>query len=342
MDVRYFLGANSASGFFSRYDQLLPEKRLLRVLKGGAGCGKSTLMKKVAAHAEQLGLRTERILCSSDPDSLDGVAVPELGYAVVDGTAPHIVEPSLCGCREAYLDLGMGYDLDGLAACERALREIQAANRACYPKATACLRAAAALDSLLEGSGLLTDQLAASLCEKEIPDRGIPGRQRTVFLSGYTPQGRRTCWETVTSLASTVYVLRDAPAAITAFLRTVARIAAVRGWDCLIGDDPLLPGDRWEHLLIPGLGLAFVTSSDLAPWPEPTGIRLGSPAADTPADAIRRALFAEASGHLRRAKEYHDLLEAACAPYVDFAAADRAALDCCAELELLLDRKRTG
>ena len=342
MDVRYFLGANSASGFFSHYDQLLPEKRLLRIIKGGAGCGKSTLMKKVAARAEQLGLRVERILCSSDPDSLDGVAIPEVGYALVDGTAPHVVEPSLCGCREAYLDLGAGYDLGRLPACEHILRELQAANQACYPRATACLRAAAALDPLLEGSGLLTAQLAGSLCEKEIPDRGAPGGKRTVFLSGYTPEGRRTCWETVTALASRVYVLQDTPAAVTKFLRTVARIAAARGWDCLIGDDPLLPGERWEHLLIPGLNLAFVTSSDQNPWPGPEGIRLGSPAADTPAGAIRSALFREAAGHLRRAREYHDLLEAACAPYVDFTAADRAALDCCAELEILFDRRRAG
>lgn len=340
MDVRYFLGANSASGFISRYDQLLPEKRLLRIIKGGAGCGKSTLMKKVAARAEQLGLRAERILCSSDPGSLDGVAIPEVGYALVDGTAPHVVEPSLCGCREAYLDLGAGYDLDRLPACEHILRELQAANQACYPKATACLRAAAALDPLLEGGGLLTGQLACSLCEQEIPDRGVPGKIRTVFLSGFTPEGRHFCRETVTSLASRIYVLQDAPAAVTKFLRTAARIAAARGWDCLIGDDPLLPGERWEHLLIPGLGLAFVSAPDPTPWPE--AIRLGSPAEDSPAAGLRRALLREATGHLRRAKEYHDLLESACAPYVDFTAADRAALDCCAELELLFDRKRAG
>lgn len=74
MDIQYFLGANSAGGFFSHYDQLMPTNgKLTRILKGGPGCGKSTLMKKVAARAEQLGLQPERILCSSDPDSLDGV-----------------------------------------------------------------------------------------------------------------------------------------------------------------------------------------------------------------------------------------------------------------------------
>ena len=49
-----------------------------------------------------------------------------------------------------------------------------------------------------------------------------------------------------------------------------------------------------------------------------------------------------AISHLRRAKEYHDLLEHACAPYVDFSAADRAARECCAELELLCAQAHSG
>ena len=37
-----------------------------------------------------------------------------------------------------------------------------------------------------------------------------------------------------------------------------------------------------------------------------------------------------------------DLLEAGFAPFVDFSIADRAALDCCAELEVLADRAARG
>ena len=43
MDIRYFLGANSAAGFSSHYHEILPggESGTLRVLKGGSGCGKT-------------------------------------------------------------------------------------------------------------------------------------------------------------------------------------------------------------------------------------------------------------------------------------------------------------
>lgn len=89
--VGYFLGANSPLGFFSLYDQLIDLETAARVyiLKGGPGCGKSTLMRQVAADVEASGKRAEYILCSGDPDSLDGVIFPELGVAIVDGTAPH-------------------------------------------------------------------------------------------------------------------------------------------------------------------------------------------------------------------------------------------------------------
>ena len=37
--------------------------------------------------------------CSSDPESLDGVAIPEKGAALMDGTAPHVYDPVLPRCE---------------------------------------------------------------------------------------------------------------------------------------------------------------------------------------------------------------------------------------------------
>ena len=48
--IQYFLGANSPAGFYSLYDHLLPpeQARAIYILKGGPGCGKSTLGKLIA------------------------------------------------------------------------------------------------------------------------------------------------------------------------------------------------------------------------------------------------------------------------------------------------------
>ena len=76
--IRFFLGANSPQGFYSLYDQLIPPERAraVYILKGGPGCGKSSLMRRVAQRAQEAGDPGECICCSGDPDSLDAVVLP--------------------------------------------------------------------------------------------------------------------------------------------------------------------------------------------------------------------------------------------------------------------------
>ena len=52
--VCFYLGANSPGGFYSLYDELLrpEEARSIYILKGGPGCGKSSLMRRVGAAME--------------------------------------------------------------------------------------------------------------------------------------------------------------------------------------------------------------------------------------------------------------------------------------------------
>ena len=114
---QYFLGGNTALGFSSCYDEFCkPEDgNFLWVLKGGPGCGKSTFMRSIGREAENRGLDVEYVLCSGDPDSVDGVMIPELHLGYVDGTAPHTMDVQYPAIRGAYLDLGQFYDLRALA-----------------------------------------------------------------------------------------------------------------------------------------------------------------------------------------------------------------------------------
>ena len=68
--MRWFLGANSAEGFRSLYEDFCrSEGDFLRIIKGGPGCGKSSFMRHIGEAAEKKGLEVEYILCSGDPDS---------------------------------------------------------------------------------------------------------------------------------------------------------------------------------------------------------------------------------------------------------------------------------
>ncbi len=337
--ICYYLGANAPTGFYSLYSQLIdPEKaRDIRILKGGPGCGKSTLMKQVGAAMEAVGLTVEYIRCSGDPDSLDAVVVPALGAAVVDGTAPHVVEPKYPGLVEHYVDLGACYDPAGLRQVAGELKGCMKGYKACYNRAYRCLTAAAQL--LEDGrAALLTPALEARMAKRV---RGILAREckkgggqegKAVqrFLGAVTWQGVRCEWETVEAQCEKVYELVDTYGLAHSMLTALAAGAMGAGYDVVACPDPIFP-DRMAHLLIPALSLAFVTTDPRQSWPRRPYRRLRLDAmADR--EALRRdrgrlrfagkvtaALLEEAVDSLAQAKAMHDQLEACYNPYVDFA-----------------------
>ena len=53
MQYQSFCAANSGKGFISFFDSILDEKnKMVYYIKGGPGCGKSTLMRRIAEKAE--------------------------------------------------------------------------------------------------------------------------------------------------------------------------------------------------------------------------------------------------------------------------------------------------
>ena len=147
----YFLGGNTAQGFYSLYDGFCsgPED-FLWVIKGGPGCGKSSFMRKIGKAAEEAGLDVEYVICSGDPDSLDGVYIPALHTGYVDGTSPHVVEVKLPAAGGAYLDLGQFYDTDALQPVREQLLSLMQSYRQAYRDAYASLHEAKRLHDELE------------------------------------------------------------------------------------------------------------------------------------------------------------------------------------------------
>ena len=88
--IDFFLGATTPAGFKGYFEPLRREPGMqMYLIKSGPGCGKSSLMRRVAQAMEEKGASVEYIACSGDPDSLDAVVFPALNTAIVDGTAPH-------------------------------------------------------------------------------------------------------------------------------------------------------------------------------------------------------------------------------------------------------------
>ena len=151
---RYFLGANTGKGFVSLCDEFCkPESgNFLYVIKGGPGCGKSSFMKTIGKAAEDAGLDVEYVICSGDPDSLDGrclIPAWHVGYA--DGASPHILDVARSAAASgAYLDLGQFYDVAALRPKREVLADLTAKYRAQYAIAYKALAEAKRLHDELE------------------------------------------------------------------------------------------------------------------------------------------------------------------------------------------------
>ncbi len=349
MDVTEFcfLGANTPEGFRSEYGTLQSDPRIRRllILKGGSGCGKSTLMKTLAARAEEYGWGVERILCSSDPDSLDGAVIPELGLALVDGTAPHVVEPKLCGCGANYLNLGRYYRESELRPLIPAIQAAKAANAACYGPAYGCLRAAAALlrarRQLLgrERIQAVTEEALGQLSERRLAQGKGQGRERRIYLSGVTPKGLLS----LDPGEGRIWAIQDSHGVGGELLMRLARARRQAGEDVVLAMDPLEP-EAVQGVLLPDSGQGWLRVHPAFPGSGQAMLRLDLDAAlETGlSDALlegmeelktlERRLLDRAVSWLRQAKAQHDLIEELYRPAVDFAGVTREAELLCREL----------
>ncbi|MBR2717185.1 MAG: hypothetical protein IKD79_05560 [Oscillospiraceae bacterium] len=319
-DISVFLGANSAEGFRSLYEEyiegLAPGR--LWILKGSAGCGKSGLMKRVADRAAEEGEAVIRVLCSGDPASLDGVCLPERGLALFDGTSPHVLEPELTGERGFYLDLSRFYirPAEGLGHWEAACREHY---RRAYRLLAAAGSAGAALPFPEESREAVTGR-ALAFARRNLPKGDGSGRVLRFFTDAVTCRGVLSLAETRRALAPRLISLRGDGARADLFLRTVLEEALRRGLSPVLCPDPLEP-ERIAHLLLPEAGLGLTSGEG------DRRIRLDRLGPEPPEEErarrkeilrLRDALLSEALEELASAKEAHDALEEAAGPCIDF------------------------
>ena len=352
-NIQYFLGANSPRGFYSLYDQLISieDANAVYILKGGAGCGKSTLMRQVARAAEGANIPVEYILCSGDPDSLDAVILPSLSVALVDGTAPHVVEPKYPGVIERYVNLGSCYDTAALAPLRAEIMGCMTGYKDCYRRAYRCLDAAAQI-AADERSTLLSPALeekmqkrAAGILSREVRRKkgALPGKVTQRFLSAVTHAGQMTLFETVQAQCSKIYELSDSYGLSHSMLTHLLTGITAAGYDVVACPSPMAP-ERLEHLIVPQLGLAFLSTTPTTPFPghPHRRIRVDAMAGaellrhSRPrlrfAKKVAAALMDEAVSSLSQAKQMHDELEALYNPHVDFGRVDKMAREIIAEI----------
>ena len=235
-----------------------------------------------------------------------------------------------------YINLERFYDTQGLQSHREEILLHMTENKTAYRRCYHCLGALGALENDIHEL-IFTEEVAAKLSKRA---KGIIGRElhragneagnvTHRFLSAVSCQGRLTLWDTVSSGFHKVYELQDTFGLAHELLVPILAAATAQGYNVVACPSPLAP-DRLEHLLIPALGLAFVTSNKEQPY---SGSR---PYRRLHLDAIystreeyikHRARFAKKVSAalldggleaLKSAKAAHDTLENLYNPYVDF------------------------
>jgi len=341
MQSGFFLGANSKNGFCSKYHELrnLKEAERVFIIKGSPGCGKSTLMRKVSAH---LDTEAENIYCSSDPDSLDAVIFPKLGVALVDGTSPHVVEPTYPLAVEEYINLSEFLKSDEVEAHRDKIIETTDRYKSKFSRAYRLISCSGVLQEdikKLAENGFDKAQLikkAKGIVSRELRPTGKHGAKIGRFLSAISPKGYITLYDTVVSLSDRIVALHDTYGIGETLLSAISADAVALGHTVYECYSPLSP-ERLEHLILPDARLSFITldKKDLDVLPISKRMHLDSLLDQNHIRANRgklrfgkslsRDLIEAACDELKAGKLVHDELEALYHPCIDFEKVDALA-----------------
>lgn len=277
---RAFLGGNTPMGFFSYFDQLIRPERAQRlyILKGGPGTGKSSFMKSIAKAFQEAGHAVEAFHCSSDPESLDAVRIPALEVAWVDGTAPHEIEPKFPGIFDEIVDFGAFLDPTVLQERKQQVLEVQAEVRHGFQQTYRYLAAAksiheniVAANTAAMAHGRLNEriqQIVAAIFGHRTPSK-VTGHSRRLFASAVTPVGiTQFLPSLMDSVPKRIVVTGEPGTGKSTLLKAVAQAAVTQGFDLDIFHSPLDP-HAIDHVIIPRLGVAVITSTVISPYEHP-------------------------------------------------------------------------
>lgn len=184
----YFPGSNTCRGFIGYFEDLLSRQAHARTLfiKGGPGCGKSTLMRAIAAQWEKQERNVEYYHCASDPDSLDAIVSGDT--TVLDATLPH----ALAGVDTLTVDLSTCLDTQQLSRQRAAMQQLSHEMHLHAARAHRYLAGAeAALRDSMAIYAAAVDQGALCNLRLELSQwmQGDAGACQRLFAQAVTPQG---------------------------------------------------------------------------------------------------------------------------------------------------------
>lgn len=267
---KIFPGGNTANGSFNFFDNIIQNNaNRIFCLKGGPGVGKSSLMKKIAQEFIDKGYNLELHHCPSDPSSLDAILIEELGVVLLDGTAPHIVDPKDPGAIDEIVNLGDYWNVDNLEKNKNEIVEVGKDISASFRRAYKFLKSAEPIFLDIEEKysqcmdfgkvNMLTTEFMENLF-KNVSTLGEYKKERHLFGTAITPIGHIDYTDNILSQVNKVYYLEgEIGTGRTTFLKRVYEKAVQMGMSVEVYHYPLIK-EKLETIIIKDLDVAITVS----------------------------------------------------------------------------------
>ena len=325
MDVKFFMGSNTKKGFMHLFNKLKDPKcgNRFYILKGGPGSGKSTLMKRVAKALAENGHYIEYMPCASDPNSLDAIYDHEAKIVIVDGTAPHTLDPDYPGAYDMIINLGEAWSSKHIANRKNEIINLSREIKNCHQLAGACIKSAA---SLLDQNRLIAKDYLKAEAIKELVDKIIEnlkaaplGTESHRLLSAVSVGKTVFFNDTLANLCPRLVIIEDQWGYVSDVVMSEVRDYAVRKkLDFITCYCSINAHEKIDHLLFPSIGFGISTSNPYHHLDDKSKITaedLMNPPGEYNMDSMKKNLsFAKeliitAGGHVAKAKALHDDLE---------------------------------
>lgn len=266
---RVFPGGNTSEGFYSYHSYIVNGvTNRTFILKGGPGSGKSTIMKEIGKKYEKY-YTVEYHHCPSDSDSVDAVVLVEPKIAVIDGTAPHSIDPTMPGLLDEIVDLGKYIDESIISNYKDKILKAKFDNKNSYRSAYSFFRASSEiLGEIVQNRKNVMDYVKINhLLSEMIGEifRGCSygfkvGGKRHLFNQALTPAGLIDYTETLVNNTSHKYIIEgNYGTGKDTILRRIADEAVFLGLDVEIFHQPLMPR-KINSIIIPQLSVSIITN----------------------------------------------------------------------------------
>ena len=278
-------------------------------------------MKKIAEYASECGNKIILIPCASDPDSLDAFIDTTTGFAMMDGTAPHIEDPALPGAAHHIIYTGDCWDDSLLSSQKNEISALSENISDMHALSVAHIKAAEALRSENARRSKkhirkkeiysFTEEILASLARTD-----CDSLVHKALLSAVSVGKTVFFKDTLSVMADKIYSVRDSYSSASDYLlKRIKDGAQGRGVPVIECPCPTNP-ELTEHIILPTERIAVTVASPFHIDESKSEILLDGLYKDEFDEEIPLLLLEASKGHIKEAEMYiekakalHDELE---------------------------------